>query len=291
MHVHQENVSTVLRPGESERSLDSTVDRLGLLSSEGFIDSAVSDLEWEGLGRARLLSFDVFDTVLLRNDKSEIRRFWEMAQVSAPRVGVDARDLLVARLTSTRASYRTKPATNGYREGELGDIHCTAARLLGLSDEVAEELVALELEYEVANLTLNPAVSALVERLAPERVVVASNMYLTSSAITHLLTAHHAPTFDQVLSSTEAGATKNDTKLLAMLVDGSDIAPDEVVHVGDSYPSDFAPAKTLGWHALWWPIPATVRDARRQDAVSCLAELEQRGVLLGSLGLHFVAHP
>lgn len=276
--------------GKSERLMNPASDRLATLDSEELWQALRSDLEWEGIADVELLSLDVFDTVLVRDDKSEVRRFWEIAQRAADLTGADGRDLLVARLTATRASYRTSLPVDGYREGRLEDIYELVCAALPLREHgLARRLVEAEIEYEQSRLTLNPLVGRLIDHLGPDRVVYASNMYLSEGDVSTLLEgagAHSAP----VLTSTDRHCSKNDGRLL-LLANASAASPDKCLHVGDSLTSDFAPAKDLGWHALLWPIPAKNVEARRADAVACISELEERGVLLGSLARHFVRNP
>ena len=156
---------SVIRPGAVERLLRETHDRTSTFASQEFLATVREDFAWEGLhGDVSLLSLDVFDTVLIREDVSEIRRFWEIAKLIAERLeAVDSRDLLIARLTATRASYRCSMMVDGYREGELDEIHRLALGMLGLDGALTEVAVAAELEYEAAHLIANPAVRALWE--------------------------------------------------------------------------------------------------------------------------------
>jgi FMN phosphatase YigB (HAD superfamily) len=289
--------STVTRLGGVERLLLETTDRLATFSTQEFLDLVLDDLAWEGVDEGvRVLSLDVFDTILVRNDRSELRRFWQIAQCQADTAGVDARDLLVSRLTATRASYRASASAAGYREGEIEDIHRTALHLLGLDEELASAMVDQELAYESRNLTLNPAIEPLVKLLETDVVVAVSNMYLRAVHISRLLTAASSGLTTggatcRVYSSTEEGMSKNDGRLLARAQADIDLPASAFLHIGDSYTSDFVPAKRLGWFAQLWPVSQDSLARRRADAVACIEELEGQGVVLGSLGTHFVEHP
>ena len=268
----------VIRPGAVERLLQETHDRKSTFASEEFLATVREDLAWEGLDEdVVLLSLDVFDTVLIREDVSEIRRFWEIAKLIAERLeSVDARDLLVARLTATRASYRCSMMVDGYREGELDEIHRLALSMLGLDAALAELAVTTELEYEAAHLTANPAIRPLWESWGRPNCVAVSNMYLSAAQIRHLLESNGVDFIATVYSSTESKMSKNDTRLLRRAMHDAEVSPSECVHIGDSYFSDFVPARRLGWFAQWWPASQQEISSRRADAVACLQELEMR---------------
>jgi FMN phosphatase YigB (HAD superfamily) len=293
LRVSQASASTVVtRLGATERMLLDASDRLEVFGSQRFVEQALDDLRWEGVdGRLEVVSLDVFDTLLVRNDTSEIRRFWEISQAVADVVpGVDARDVLQARLTATRACYRTSRATDGYREGELRDIYRTALALLGVEEDLCDAMVACELDYEVQSLTLNPAVPPMLQSLDAGVVVAVSNMYLSVAHLSDLIERVGATRLSRVYTSTESRTSKNDSRLLSRVQSDLAASASSILHIGDSRASDFLPAKRLGWHAQLWPISTRSRERRRQDAVRCIEELERLGLALGTRATHYVAN-
>lgn len=57
--------------------------------------------------------------------------------------------------------------------------------------------------------------------------------------------------FKEVVESAVVGIRKPDPQIFTLGVEALDLAPDEVVVVGDSYSKDIVPAHTIGCHTAW----------------------------------------
>src|SRR5699024_2042502 len=144
-------------------------------------------------------SSDLFDTVVLRNEKAESRRFWEIAGHVADAIRnaddtgkISQEDVFVARLMATRASYRTRRSTKGCREGSLSDIYHGMAGSLGVAAELVPLLIDAELDYEVANTTRNPLIDDIIAFCKPRHIGIGmiSDMYMSATQIESILDAH-----------------------------------------------------------------------------------------------------
>jgi hypothetical protein len=125
-HHHQDPVARAethpLRPIVAE--LTATRDRQALFRNRRFrrqVFEALDELALTHDGTPGLLSLDVFDTLLLRDGSSQVRRFGEIGARMAARAGpgTTAEDALIARHLGTRASYRAGPRVDGCGEGSL----------------------------------------------------------------------------------------------------------------------------------------------------------------------------
>lgn len=239
-------------------------------------------------GGGRLLSLDVFDTVLLRNEKSEIRRFYEMAGRFVARACTDqgscceAKGVLVARLLCADIAYRFGTSVAGCREGELEEIHLGMVRALGLPEALAAEFTRIELDYEVENLEPNPAIVPMLgaARDAGLDVVLISDMYMGSRHILKLLDAHFPGTFGsaQVYSSGDLKVSKRSGLLFDHVASCRKVAPQQALHVGDNLESDYKRARGAGWQALYWPHSEKEHAAIERDEKAMVDELLRAGV-------------
>jgi hypothetical protein len=135
----------------------------------------------------------VFDTALLRECKSEARRFWDIserfvAECREEGISVDfePEDALLARVTAATAAYSISRSIAGNREGRFEDIARTTCELLD-HPELAAAYVANELAYEAGALVANPLLGMVSEALPETRMIFVSDMYLEGNKITHLL--------------------------------------------------------------------------------------------------------
>jgi hypothetical protein len=142
-----------------EAELTDTKDRTALLQNRRFrklVFDTLDDLLGAN-GEPGLLSLDVFDTLLLRDGSSEVRRFMEIGARMAARAGpgTTAVDALVARHLATRASYRAGPGSMAAAKGRLREIHETAARSLGLPRSRADDFIEAEIHCETGHVEPN----------------------------------------------------------------------------------------------------------------------------------------
>ncbi|MGP1356706.1 HAD family hydrolase [Roseicyclus sp.] len=289
-------VETLLAPGRRlvrfdaiEAELTRTKDRLALLRDDGFRQRLFRalDLRLAEHGDGGVLSLDVFDTLLLRDGSSELRRFVEIGARMAAHAGrgIEPVDAFLARHLGTQASYRAGPRVDGCGEGSLTEIHLTAARLLGLPDGVAEDFIAIELDYEATRLVPNPL---LMEYLARHRarggkVVLISDMYMHAPQIADLLSrcGIGREIWDALFSSADTKVSKASGGIFARVPDVAGAG--HVLHVGDSLRGDFAQPRAAGWDSLLLPIPQALLARRAQDHRACEADLlRSHGIRLGA---------
>ena len=149
-----------------ERKLTAASSREKLFASKSFKSTLSEKLDTLLDGEGMVLSLDVFDTLLMRDNSSELTRFYEIGErmaeianddVSRLRRGsrkthsthsVSGVDAFLARMFGTNASYRASTPVKGCREGSLNEIHITASRLLTGADKLADAFVDAELDYE-----------------------------------------------------------------------------------------------------------------------------------------------
>ena len=277
-------VETTLAPGRRlvrfdriEAELTETPDRLALFQDRGFRQRLFSALDAR-IGPDGLLSLDVFDTLLLRDGSSELRRFVEIGErmAACAKHRLAPADCFLARHLGTRASYRAGPRVDGCREGSLTEIHATAARLLGIADHVAERFVEAELEYEATRLLPNRLLLDYVRRhrALGGQVVLVSDMYMHADQITRLLSRCGVTeaAYDAIYSSADTKVSKASGGIFALVREAGKCG--HVLHVGDSLRGDYQRPRDAGWEAMLLPVPRRLLQERRRDHDACLAELQ-----------------
>lgn len=81
-------------------------------------------------------------------------------------------------------------------------------------------------------------------------MVLVSNFYGNVEAV--LQEFGFTPYFKAVTESARVGIRKPDPRIYELGVEALGLAPEDVVVVGDSFPKDIVPAKTLGCKAYWF---------------------------------------
>ncbi len=236
-----------------------------------------------------ILSLDVFDTLVIRDDVSELSRFVEIGarmadivRMHRPTHRLTALDAFVARDLGTKASYRASTPVDGVREGSLTEIHRTASRILTGSDVYADAFIDAELRYEAGRLSPNPFLLdyANQHRARGGRVLLLSDMYMHAEQIAALLHAVGVSDdrYDTLISSADTKLSKASGGVFAIAEERLGVGPGDICHVGDSLHGDFRQPKARGWRALHLPVPDSRIRARRADHIATLARLREHGL-------------
>ena len=195
---------------------------------------------------ALVVSFDVFDTLVVRNcsdphvvfDIVERRynRLYPSAQVSGfRRARVDAesraRKVVVAEEPTIFEIYAM-----------LGD---------GLAD-VAPELLRLEIDTEIRICRPNPDVKPLFDQALAEgkRVVIASDMYLGADYISKILKSCGYAGYEGLYVSADYGVTKRSGSLFGIIQRELGVAKRDIIHIGDHPISDYFVPKRVGMRSF-----------------------------------------
>lgn len=217
-----------------------------------------------------LVSFDVFDTLLLRRLEPPTALF---EQVGARAVTAGMIDPTLSpnlfRLARQEAEKRARAVVP---DGEV-DL-ATIYKHLPLGD--AASLAALELAVEAEMIFANPLLVPALKDLAAAGipVVLLSDMYLAPNDLANLLAgAGIGPDlYRHLYVSNAEGVSKAGGGLFArLLADHPDMPPDRILHLGDDPLGDVAMARAAGLQAIHYvPGPGLAMLRERERAVAGL---------------------
>ena len=198
------------------------------------------------LSKAKVASFDVFDTCLLRIVRRPGDVFWILEARAREWKGMEDVPLALARVSAERVARQragTRERSGGGFQEETNheEIYEVLRELTGIPEELIPRLIALELEIETEVLYPNGAALAILRRCEDlgKEIVYTSDMYLSSEAVERLLNRNGFPSKPLFVSS-EIGLTKTSGGLYDHLLKEMNCNPWEVVHFGDDSVSDVA---------------------------------------------------
>lgn len=287
----------ILHLAPLSRMLRETDDRRAFVNGAGksMVMQALAELV-RSKGTA-VLSYDVFDTLLLRNDKPEAVRYLEMSarMLSDLRsaLGADAlrglapEDLMLARAQGMKASYAFRPLVRGCGEGRIEDVVTVVCEMLGLPPEAADILIASEIDHEIANLTLNEALYEFAVEFTQQgkRVILVSDMYLGAAHIRRIVEGalpKGAWPFAELASSADLVISKRSGLIFPELAGRLDAEPEEFLHVGDSFVGDVRQPRANGWAALHFPISVAEMSRRRAALAQFVCDMAAADYDVGS---------
>lgn len=239
------------------------------------------------------ISCDVFDTLLLRDDRAESSRFRTIAELVSQRlsgehgIAINPRLVWRTRIRVQQQAYRAVELANPKGDVRFTDLVAVTATMLGLEGRRAAILREAEIAVERRQLRPNqPFLAWLAEQARMgRRVIAASDTYHEGATIAHLLDTlapeHPVAT---IYTSADFNATKRSGALFPALLRAEGVRADQVLHVGDDALADVEMASAAGLKALHLVRPRHIRIRRKADAVRARLEhllVHRNGYLAG----------
>lgn len=237
---------------------------------------------------ARVLSLDVFDTVLLRNDACEARRYFDLSHnlsAALKKAGlgeIPAIDLYLTRCEAMEFGYRASVRVDGCVEGRIEDVLANQVKNLGLPKSAVKIFLKEEVAYECSALMPNPALIGIASRFAKNggKVILVSDMYLSAKVIAAVIqkVAGKLSFIERLVSSADAIRNKRSGTIFPWLEKELDVPAEQFLHIGDSLISDFQRPIRAGWKAMHFPISDAEHRRRQQSLDQFLDEMEANGL-------------
>lgn len=122
---------------------------------------------------------------------------------------------------------------------------------LPYKEDVIERLKILEFELEKENLVMNDEVYLFLQECVKNKmnVILTSDMYFSKKQLIELLSSIGCDVsiFHNIYVSSEYKASKANSNLYKIILnDFTEVLPNEMIHIGDNFYSDYIVAKNLG---------------------------------------------
>lgn len=245
----------------------------------------------EGLaaGRYRVLSLDVFDSLLWRRVPEPADVFILLGRALAAggklRGHVSALGFADLRLAAERAAREKVEAITGYREIKLADIYDALPDHIFAEGFDKAARLAAELACERGVLILDQDLVALMRtaKAGGARVILASDTYFTSTELGGLLAGAgfaEPKLIARTYVSCETGKPKY-RDLFDVILKDQGVTAGEMIHIGDTMEADVNPCRARGIavvHYDKWGFSPRLRD------IEFPPERDKRTELLGERG-------
>jgi hypothetical protein len=223
--------------------------------------------------RIEVISTDVFDTLLLRTNRSERSRILKgerlFSDLLARRGWHIAADLLVdARLQARRLAFRGLTLRGVAGEARLVEIISHQLSVLGLPQSLLAERLQIEVQVEKGSLVANKPLGSILRahRRAGTRIIAISDTTLPSEGVRELIQHFHgAELIDEVYSSADHGLTKRDGDLFLVVAQAENVPLHRILHIGDDLLADVRTPSVKGIIVHHTPRRAYHRYLRSAD--------------------------
>ncbi len=214
------------------------------------------------LGREQCVSFDIFDTLILRDVYAPSDLFCLLDPLYAKLSGSHARfsELRKEAETLARESYNREHRTDG--DITLSEIYAALSREYDVDPAVCTRLMEEELRRELCLCRPRQAGKALLAAALSggKRVILVSDMYLPQDMVKSLLDRCGISGYSACYLSSEFRRRKADGGLFRRALKEEHLAPSDVLHIGDSWAGDVCGAGRCGIRALFFPSVSEIAE-------------------------------
>ncbi len=195
------------------------------------------------LSEGEVISFDVFDTLLLRpfEDPKELFKLLEKE--------FDIKGFYDIRIDAEQRARMISFKKNGSYEVNIEDIYKLVSEKTGLDPAVG---ITKEFEFEKSLCFPNEYFKKVFDILKAERkrIIISSDMYLHKEEIGELLENCGFSGYEKIYVSCDVGASKSEGSLYELIK--SELRTSAVFHVGDNYHSDVISSRRHGLKAYYY---------------------------------------
>jgi predicted HAD superfamily hydrolase len=197
-----------------------------------------------------IVSFDVFDTLLVRKTDPP-----ERSKQYAARVAVERRlvDISISELLSVRDRIELKIRNDNSLQGfdpevSIVEIFSELSMVLVGNTSLTKELVAVEYEVESMLIEPMPGMRSILRSLKGRcRIIAISDTYLPVSIVERLLAkAGYEGVFETIFCSCDYLLSKGSGRLFEKVLEKMEGMSHQMLHIGDNFVSDYFVPKIQG---------------------------------------------
>jgi HAD superfamily hydrolase (TIGR01549 family) len=221
------------------------------------------------------ISFDIFDTAILRGTLKPVDVFKLVAQKAAHVLnGLSPDSFQSLRIQAEKQARRLAREQESRREVNLDEIYHQLAQILPIPESNLAALKEIEITTELSITTANPYIHNIYELClqAGKRVVFISDMYLPESVIRQMLIRNGYTQFDGLFVSSTYMLTKAETTLYRQALETLGLSVQDVLHIGDNKNTDVEKANSIGIHGVYYQkclgVATDSKDERISDLLS-----------------------
>ncbi len=197
-----------------------------------FLDKIKKEID-----NATVVSFDIFDTLLVRPYLHPTDLFFHIEKVKNAPMFLNIR----------------QEAERDARQNDSIRDDITFDEIYAEIDALFKPLKPVELEFEKMVLRANPELKQVYNyaKETGKKIVIASDMYLPTDFMAEVLIQNGFNGWDKLYISGDLGKTKASGKMFRLIMnDFPDVAPKKILHIGDNAYSDYKKPKEMGLSAV-----------------------------------------
>lgn len=199
------------------------------------------------------VSFDIFDTLIFRMTRTPSQIFDKMYKARP--------EIFPKHISSCEWRHMRIYAEADARKKRCGeeitleDIYQHIPAIIEDSGAVME----LEIQTEMENTFLNPEMESIlyeVKEKYRKKIILTSDMYLSKESIAGILRncGMDMSLLEEIFVSSQCGKKKSNGTLFSYINRRLNCHPEQILHIGDNWKSDYLHGKKSGWRVIYYPL-------------------------------------
>lgn len=198
----------------------------------------------EELKKYKYVSFDIFDTLVVRNVSKPVDIF-KVVEIEYNKNHDDKflgfKNLRINAELDARKKTRNEEIT-------LDEIYDNLE--IQNKDEIKELEMHIEKSFIVKNQEMFDVYQKCLENNI--KIIITSDMYLSLECIKEILELNGYNKYEKLYLSSELKLTKSKGTIFEYVLNDLKISKENIVHIGDNKKSDYLKPKSLGIPAIWY---------------------------------------
>lgn len=225
------------------------------------------------INKAKVVSFDIFDTLLVRPYVRPVDLFEHMEKLE------NAHGFAQARILAEQNARKLYP---DFEDISINDIY-------QVIEEKFKRFKDLEISYESTVLQANPKVKKLYDYAVKhkKKIYIISDMYLSEDVLLKILQDKGYKNIEKLYVSSTYNKMKCSGNLFRLVLTDLQIEPKDILHIGDNLHSDFNIPMSLGISAIHIPKPL---DEFMQDDIRVKSFIEENKSLNSSIMIGILSY-
>ncbi len=212
------------------------------------------------IDKAKVVSFDVFDTLIKRiTDEPET-----VFDIVGNQFGIN--DFRSIR-TSLQMKASMEAESRGLPHADFDEIYAYISKNSSLENIDWEKVKEAEFRTELDSVYCNKEMYEVYKYAKEQnkRIIITSDMYLFAKQIELMLSKCGYSDYDAIYVSADEHVTKYRGDIYPYIQKKEGIEPSEILHIGDNHASDYELAQKAGWKAYHY-TPLHLEELSAYDA-------------------------
>lgn len=204
--------------------------------------------------KIKIVSFDVFDTLILRPFLKPTDLFVIMNNDFKKLMPDSSESFTVIRMASEKSARIN--SENG--EITLDEIYDEMTESFQVSKEIADKMKKLEITLEINGCYARKTGLMLFNHAVQsgKKIILATDMYLPENIIAQILEKSGYKGYEKIFLSCVLNKNKCTGSMYHHILETYNIDADEMLHIGDNYVSDVEKPRNIGIKCCYMPSPA-----------------------------------